>query len=36
MTQGEGQARIPMTGLLFTDKPNLKGPQTEHTVQLIL
>lgn len=28
MTQGEGQARIPMTGLLFTEKPNLEGPHT--------
>lgn len=26
MTQGEGQARIPMTGLLLTEKPNLEGP----------
>lgn len=25
MTQGEGQARTPMTGLLFTEKPNLEG-----------
>lgn len=29
MTQGEGQARIPMTGLLLTEKPNLEGPHTD-------
>ena len=28
MTQGEGQARTPMTGLRFTDKPNLEGSRT--------
>lgn len=34
MTQGEGQARIPMTGLLFTEKPNLEGPQAGVTAEL--
>lgn len=34
ITQGEGQARIPMTGFFFTEKPNLKhtGMRTVYQV----
>lgn len=36
MTQGEGQARIPMTGLLLTEKPNLEGPHRGQEQETLL
>lgn len=34
ITQGDGHARTPITGVLFIDSPNLKHPKKE--IQTIL